>query len=148
MSRKTSEIKKSIENMLFLQKQLSENTKNQNDEIASKNLFLLNELEQELKNLSTWFDLIYKYNGKSKSNVKVAASRENGKKGGRPPKIITDLKKQQLLLQQELNEIHAKKLATFDMEEESLLSQKEDRLKSDLDDINNNIEKLILIKKK
>ncbi len=134
--------------MLFLQKQLSENTKNQNDEIASKNLFLLNELEQELKNLSTWFDLIYKYNGKSKSNVKVAASRENGKKGGRPPKIITDLKKQQLLLQQELNEIHAKKLATFDMEEESLLSQKEDRLKSDLDDINNNIEKLILIKKK
>jgi len=147
MSRKTSEIKKSIENMILLQKQLAENSKNQQDEIARKNQALLNELELELKNLNTWFDMIYKYNGKSKSNVKVAASRENGKKGGRPPKVITDLKKQIKELTKDLELVHAQKLATFDSSEEAILSQKEDDIKTEIQDIENNIERLTLLKK-
>lgn len=33
------------------------------------------------------------WTGTQKSELKATASRENGKKGGRPPKIITELKK-------------------------------------------------------
>lgn len=146
MSRKTSEIKKSIEIIFLLHNQITANLKNQNDEFSKKNLILLEEIELELKNLNTWFDMIYKYNGKSKSRVKVAASRENGKKGGRPPKIITELKTKMNLLNQELTEVHKKRLATFDLDEESALFEREKILKSEIDEISSKIENLMLIK--
>lgn len=50
-------------------------------------------MEQDLKTLRFWFDSIYAYNGKSTSVAKKKSSRENGKKGGRPPKKITLLKR-------------------------------------------------------
>lgn len=50
-------------------------------------------IEQDLKTLRFWFDSIYAYNGKSTSVAKKNSSRENGKKGGRPPKKITLLKR-------------------------------------------------------
>ena len=46
-------------------------------------------LKQELRTLRFWIDSLYKYNGKSTSILKKSASKENGKKGGRPPKDIT-----------------------------------------------------------
>ncbi len=50
-------------------------------------------MAQDLKTLRFWFDSIYAYNGKSTSIAKKNSSRENGKKGGRPPKKITLLKR-------------------------------------------------------
>ncbi len=50
-------------------------------------------INQELYLLKFWFDSLYTYNGKSTSKVKQISSRLNGKKGGRPPKHITEAKK-------------------------------------------------------
>ena len=49
-------------------------------------------IKQELKTLRFWIESLYKYNGKSRSISKKNASVANGKKGGRPPKEISDAK--------------------------------------------------------
>ncbi len=54
--------------------------------------------------------MLYKYNGTSKSRAKVAASRENGKKGGRPPKFVTELKKQKAELELLLENLHTQEV--------------------------------------
>lgn len=144
MSRKTSEIKKSIKRINQLNLLLAENCKDLPEELCRKNKIILEEMQTELKNLDLWFSMIYKYNGKSRTRLKVAASRENGKKGGRPPKIITDLKAKKAQKESELEEIHAQKLAVFDPEKESELSEKEKNCLCEIEEIEDKIEKLML----
>ena len=80
------------------------------------------EMGQEIKSLKFWIDSLYLYNGKSTSRAKQAASKENGKKGGRPPKEITEARRKI----REIEEIemplleHRKNLAV-DLEEDSRL---------------------------
>lgn len=99
MSLKTEEIKKSLANLDQLQSQLEELNKSlQNRQLDDINFGV----KTNIRNLKTWIEMLYKYNGKSKSNRKVTASRENGKKGGRPPKGISAMRKRVQLLQDEL----------------------------------------------
>ena len=105
MSKKTDNIYKSIENISQLSKRISDFNKillekgfaeqqAQDPEINDRELEnICFELNQEVKNLNFWFSSLYSYNGKSTSYAKKSASRENGKKGGRPPKEISLLKK-------------------------------------------------------
>ena len=106
MSRKTEEIKKSIIRLEEIQKTIS-SYDNENPE----NLSLVAEkMKSELENLKLWIGMLYKYNGTSKSRAKVAASRENGKKGGRPPKFVTELKKQKAELELLLENLHSQEI--------------------------------------
>ena len=105
MSKKTENIYKSIENISQLSKRISDFNKillekgfaeqqTKDSEINGRELEnICFELNQEVKNLNFWFSSLYSYNGKSTSYAKKSASRENGKKGGRPPKEISLLKK-------------------------------------------------------
>ena len=52
--------------------------------------------------------------GTQKGFLRARASRENGKKGGRPPKRITELKKQIEDLESELDEITERHLSATD----------------------------------
>lgn len=86
MSLKTDEIKRSLAELGSLQKRLENFAiKNPSREIDDIQFGI----KTNLKNLETWIEMLYKFNGKSRSNRKVRASRENGKKGGRPPKKIS-----------------------------------------------------------
>lgn len=86
MSLKTEEIKKSLAELKILQEKLEkfarDNPSKEIDDIQFG-------IKTNVRNLETWIDMLYRYNGKSKSNRKIRASRENGKKGGRPPKNIS-----------------------------------------------------------
>ena len=115
MSRKTEQIKKSIERLEEIQSAFESLF---GDE---KNLSLCQQMKSEIENLKLWIGMLYKYNGTSRSNAKVAASRENGKKGGRPPKFVSELKKQKMELEALLSDLH-KKSAVADFDEEEKLS--------------------------
>lgn len=106
MSRKTEEIKKSILRLEEIQQTLAAS-----DGQAPENLNLIaDRMKSELENLKLWIEMLYKYNGTSKSRAKVAASRENGKKGGRPPKFVTELKKQKAELELLLENLHSQEI--------------------------------------
>lgn len=90
MSKKTQEIYQSINNLNNLQKELADYNKNLQDRKLEDMGF---KMEQELKKLKFWIDSLYSFNGKSTSLAKKNASKENGKKGGRPPKAISEAKK-------------------------------------------------------
>lgn len=106
MSRKTEEIKKSILRLEEIQQTLAAS-----DGQAPENLNLIaDRMKSELENLRLWIGMLYKYNGTSKSRAKVAASRENGKKGGRPPKFVTELKKQKAELELLLENLHSQEI--------------------------------------
>lgn len=106
MSRKTEEIKKSILRLEEIQLTLAAS-----DGQAPENLNLIaDRMKSELENLRLWIGMLYKYNGTSKSRAKVAASRENGKKGGRPPKFVTELKKQKAELELLLENLHSQEI--------------------------------------
>ena len=91
MSKKTDNIYGAIENISQLTKKLEEY--NRQLSVREKPGRELEDicfgLNQEVKNLTFWFSSLYSYNGKSTSYAKKTASRENGKKGGRPPKEVT-----------------------------------------------------------
>lgn len=102
MSKRTDSINKSLDNLNELQRNLD-------DFIASNKDLELKSLEnisfqfkQELKTLNFWIDSLYKYNGKSTSIVKQNSSMENGRKGGRPPKEVSQAKKDILWVEGEL----------------------------------------------
>ena len=78
MSKKTKAI---YENLVNLDA-ISQKLESLDDDMAF-------EMKQNLKSLRFWIDSLYSYNGKSTSRAKKIASRENGKKGGRPPKAVT-----------------------------------------------------------
>lgn len=106
MSRKTEEIKKSILRLDEIQRTIAAC-----DSQAPENLNLIaDRMKSELENLKLWIGMLYKYNGTSKSRAKVAASRENGKKGGRPPKFVTELKKQKAELELLLENLHTQEV--------------------------------------
>ena len=90
MSLKTEEIKKSLAELKVLQEKLEKFAENNPSKEIDDIQF---EMKMNLRNLETWIEMLYKYNGKSKSNRKIKASRENGKKGGRPPKNVSEWKK-------------------------------------------------------
>ncbi len=106
MSRKTEEIKKSILRLEDIQQSLAAC-----DGKTPENLNLIaDRMKSELENLKLWIGMLYKYNGTSKSRAKIAASRENGKKGGRPPKFVTELKKQKAELELLLENLHSQEI--------------------------------------
>ena len=120
MSRKTDEIKKSIGRLEEIQQKFCENVSPEGE-----GTLLCEQMKSEIQNLKLWISMLYKYNGTSKSNAKVAASRENGKKGGRPPKFVTDLKKQKNELEALLSDLHTQQISASIEDEENLNSQAE-----------------------
>ena len=109
MSKKTTQIYTSIDNLFEIQQKLAEiKSSLQMTEITndSEKYFhemdeLIFHMEHNLKNLKFWVTSLYEQNGKSTSAAKKTASKENGKKGGRPPKKITHAK--QMLAQIEIH---------------------------------------------
>lgn len=96
MSFKTEEIKKSLAELKILQEKLEKFARNNPSKEIDDIQF---GIKTNVRNLETWTEMLYKYNGKSKSNRKIKASRENGKKGGRPPKNISLARKRILELE-------------------------------------------------
>lgn len=142
MSRKTENIYKSLENLKVLQNQLS----SINTTIDSKELQDIEfKLGQEINSLKFWISSLYLYNGKSTSNAKKASSRENGKKGGRPPKAVTELKKRKIELETVIiPDLETKKKGTVDFLEERCLTEEIEKFERELENIK---EKLNSLKK-
>lgn len=105
MSKKTQEIRSIFQELGSLQKRI-ENLKSQAPELEEKNSREIDEisfnLAQSLTKLEFWFNSLYAYNGKSKSVAKKLSSRQNGKKGGRPPKKITLLRQRKTELEEKI----------------------------------------------
>ena len=105
MSKKTQEIRSIFQEFGSLQKRI-ENLKSQAPELEEKNSREIDEisfnLAQNLTKLEFWFNSLYAYNGKSKSVAKKLSSRQNGKKGGRPPKKITLLRQRKTELEEKI----------------------------------------------
>ena len=105
MSKKTQEIRSIFQELGSLQKRI-ENLKSQAPELEEKNSREINEisfnLAQNLTKLEFWFNSLYAYNGKSKSVAKKLSSRQNGKKGGCPPKKITLLRQRKTELEEKI----------------------------------------------
>ena len=105
MSKKTQEIRSIFQELGSLQKRI-ENLKSQAPELGEKNSREIDEisfnLAQNLTKLEFWFNSLYAYNGKSKSVAKKLSSRQNGKKGGRPPKKITLLRQRKTELEEKI----------------------------------------------
>ncbi|EID85767.1 hypothetical protein MSI_05860 [Treponema sp. JC4] len=136
MSRKTDEIKKSIGRLEEIQQKFCENVSPEGE-----GTLLCEQMKSEIQNLKLWISMLYKYNGTSKSNAKVAASRENGKKGGRPPKFVTDLKKQKNELEALLSDLHSQQISASIEEEEKLTLQAE-KANLELDAVNQKLSEL------
>lgn len=126
MSKKTENIYRAIENISQLSQKLDEYNKGltaqgmQNRELED----ICFGLNQEVKNLTFWFSSLYSYNGKSTSYAKKTASRENGKKGGRPPKEVT-LRKRRIaeLTETIIPDLQHKIKFTDDVDEEAKLKK-------------------------
>ena len=105
MSKKTQESRSIFQELGSLQKRI-ENLKSQAPELEEKNSREIDEisfnLAQNLTKLEFWFNSLYAYNGKSKSVAKKLSSRQNGKKGGRPPKKITLLRQRKTELEEKI----------------------------------------------
>ena len=133
MSRKTQNIYKSIQNLENIQRVIENYAKTQNEKVLSDSSF---QMSQELKNLKFWIESLYLYNGKSTSNAKKASSRENGKKGGRPPKIVTEMRRRKIQIEDELiPELESKKRGTIDFLEEQILQEKILTLQQEADEL-------------
>lgn len=135
MSKKTDNVYGAIENISQLTKKLEEyNQQLSAQGNASRELEdIYFGLNQEIKNLTFWFSSLYSYNGKSTSYAKKSASRENGKKGGRPPKEVTQRKKRIAeLTELVIPDLQHKIKFTNDAEEESKLKKELRRAKAEL----------------
>lgn len=137
MSRKTENIYQSLDKLKELEERLSDLNKT----IKSRELDDLDfELVQEIKNLRFWIDSLYLYNGKSTSNAKKTASRENGKKGGRPPKQITQMKRRRLEIEELIPELEHKIKFAENLEEENKLKKRIEELKKENQEISSALE--------
>lgn len=137
MSRKTENIYQSLDKLKELEERLSDLNKT----IKSRELDDLDfELSQEIKNLRFWIDSLYLYNGKSTSNAKKTASRENGKKGGRPPKQITQMKRRRLEIEELIPELEHKIKFAENLEEENKLKKQIEELKKENQEISSALE--------
>jgi len=89
MSKKTESIYKAISSL----EELNEKFADINKSLDNRDLENIQyEQSQQLKELKFWIESLYSFNGKSTSNAKRNSSKENGKKGGRPPKIISQMR--------------------------------------------------------
>lgn len=152
MSKKTEQIYKAIATLEDLQNQISiinqlEKSKEDSElteaERAEKIRHLENiefEMGQSLKSLRFWIGSLYSYNGKSTSRAKIAASQENGKKGGRPPKRITDMKKRSVILEETLASLKKEKLLTTDFDRENEIEAEISGYENELEKIREEIE--------
>lgn len=152
MSKKTEQIYKAIAALEDLQNQISiinqlEKSKEGSElteaERAEKIRHLENiefEMGQSLKSLRFWIGSLYSYNGKSTSRAKIAASQENGKKGGRPPKRITDMKKRSVILEETLASLKKEKLLTTDFDRENEIEAEISGYENELEKIREEIE--------
>ena len=142
MSEKTEQINAIFDEMFEIQQKLDVLSKQKKqefydgqpdlDEETVRNLDEISfQMEQNLKNLKFLFLSLYSYNGKSTSYVKKQASRENGKKGGRSPKRITDAKKQLLQLQQRMEQIESILKMSDDVDELNALQQENELLQQE-----------------
>lgn len=113
MSKKTESIFKTIEVLQSLQQSLAEYNKTAEARELADIEF---NMGQELKKLKFLIESLYSYNGKSTSYAKRQASKENGKKGGRPPKEITESKKRLYELDESLPELQHQLDLTDDSE--------------------------------
>ena len=137
MSRKTENIYQSLDKLKELEERLSDLNKT----IKSRELDDIDfELVQEIKNLRFWIDSLYLYNGKSTSNAKKTASRENGKKGGRPPKQITQMKRRRLEIEELIPELEHKIKFAENLEEEKNLKNQIEELKKENQKISSALE--------
>ena len=137
MSRKTENIYQSLDKLKGLEERLSYLNKT----IKSRELDDLDfEFSQEIKNLRFWIDSLYLYNGKSTSNAKKTASRENGKKGGRPPKQITQMKRRRLEIEELIPELEHKIKFAENLEEENKLKKQIEELKKENQEISSALE--------
>lgn len=149
MSRKTENIYKAIEAIEDLQFQLGVIVKMAGngegaEEAEEKRIHHLSniefELQQQIKALRFWIGSLYSYNGKSTSRAKQAASKENGKKGGRPPKEITAAKRRiQELEGQQIPELEREKIRCLDSEEDGKISLKIEELKREVEELSGKV---------
>ncbi|MCR4821471.1 MAG: hypothetical protein K5873_01195 [Treponema sp.] len=128
MSKKTQQIYKALDALEDLQNQISiinqlAKSRGEEGEEARHLENIEFQLGQNLKALRFWINSLYAYNGKSTSRAKQNASKENGKKGGRPPKEITRMRKRRLELNNLLEEARSEKNLTTDFEKEEKLTQ-------------------------
>ena len=137
MSKKTDAIYTAISRLEELNSRLPEISKDfSSDDIEG----IAFEIGRELKNLRFWIDSLYSYNGKSTSRAKKIASKENGKKGGRPPKIITDARRRIFVLEnQEIPEIESKVRISVSAEEEAIFREKLNILTAELESCKNTL---------
>ena len=136
MSKKTIAIYNGLDKLDCLQTKLEAFgntvffTNDENDADKYKELSnIAFELKQETNTLRFWIDSLYKYNGKSTSISKRNASANNGKKGGRPPKEISQMKKRIIELENEIIPDLDHKIVMADSNEE-LENLKNDREKA------------------
>lgn len=149
MSRKTENIYKSIEAIEDLQFQLGVIIKmagsgDREGESEGERIHHLSniefELQQQVKALRFWIGSLYSYNGKSTSRAKQAASKENGKKGGRPPKEITAARRRiQEIEGQLLPELEREKIRCLDSEEDEKISMQINELKVEVEELSGKI---------
>lgn len=132
MSKKTQEIYQSINNLNNLQKELADYNKNLQDRKLEDMGF---KMEQELKKLKFWIDSLYSFNGKSTSLAKKNASKENGKKGGRPPKPVSEAKKKIRELEAEIPELEHTLELTDSLEEREIMEKDLQEKKNRLSDL-------------
>lgn len=132
MSKKTQEIYQSINNLNNLQKELADYNKNLQDRKLEDMGF---KMEQELKKLKFWIDSLYSFNGKSTSLAKKNASKENGKKGGRPPKAVSEAKKMIGELEAEIPELEHTLELTDSLEEREIMEKDLQEKKNRLSDL-------------
>lgn len=135
MSKKTEQIYKAISSLEDLRNQISiiiqlDASKNggeyTEEDRAGQRRHLENidfEMGQAIKSLRFWIGSLYSYNGKSTSNAKVAASKENGKKGGRPPKEISDMRKKSVELERLIEDLRQEKILTTEFEREEQIER-------------------------
>lgn len=153
MSKKTEQIYKAISDLEDLQNQISiinqlAKAKNLETEESHHLENIEYEMGQAVKSLKFWIGSLYSYNGKSTSNAKKTASRENGKKGGRPPKEITALKKRRTELELTLlPQLRREKVLTTDFELEENLSAQITNYENELADIENRLAEFSASKK-
>ena len=144
MSKKTTQIHTSIKKLFEIQQKFVQIKsalqtvgcqKIEDNSEFEKNLHEMDELafdmEQNLKNLKFWVNSLYEQNGKSTSAAKKTASKENGKKGGRPPKRITQAKLALAQIEIRISDIdHNLKMNDNIEEIEQLQKEKEALLKN------------------
>lgn len=93
------------------------------------------EMTQQLKSLRFWIGSLYSFNGKSTSRAKQNASKENGRKGGRPPKEITRMRRRAGEIEGLLDEARRERVLTTDFEAEARLDSEIADFEAELADI-------------